>query len=191
MPCLFERMFKGPNQAVLLPEVAPGCQWVFENITAHASIKWDGTACMFKNEELYKRYDAKVNPLTGQRRVPPANAIPCIPEPDPNTGHWPHWVPIGEHDRWHVDALRRERFSDLGSATYELIGPKINANPHRVPHHRLVRHGAHHLGFNDFELSYEGIRGYLEKTAIEGIVFAHPDGRFAKIRRKDFGFSWP
>ena len=26
---------------------------------------------------------------------------------------------------------------------------------------------------------------------IEGIVWHHPDGRMAKIKRRDFGLSWP
>ena len=47
--------------------------------------------------------------------------------------------------------------------------------------------------------TYEGLRELLRKLdsryapghLVEGIVFHHPDGRRAKIKRKDFGFDRP
>lgn len=35
------------------------------------------------------------------------------------------------------------------------------------------------------------LHAFLMGNFVEGLVFAHEDGRFAKIRRKDFGFAWP
>jgi hypothetical protein len=39
--------------------------------------------------------------------------------------------------------------------------------------------------------TYDEIRDFLERSKIEGIVWHHPDGRMAKIKRRDFGLSWP
>lgn len=133
--------------------------------------------------DSFKRYDAKKD------RQPPAGAIACG-EPDPVTGHWPHWVPIGEHDPWHAEALAKQRAELVDGATYELCGPKINGNPERLETHRFIRHGTE---LSTPPRTFEGLREHLTTLSppIEGIVFAHPDGRFAKIRRKDFGLAWP
>jgi hypothetical protein len=36
---------------------------------------------------------------------------------------------------------------------------------------------------------FEGVRDYLGKVDIEGIVFWHPDGRMAKVKKKDYGMK--
>ena len=55
----------------------------------------------------------------------------------------------------------------------------------------LIEHGVDRIVF-DGALTFESIRDMLEKgTGSEGIVWHHPDGRMAKIKRKDFGFDWP
>lgn len=40
------------------------------------------------------------------------------------------------------------------------------------------------------EINYEGIREYLKKHRIEGIVFHRGNGEMCKIKRSDFGFTW-
>lgn len=160
-------------------------QWVLDG-EGVATRKWDGTACMVLNGELYKRYDCK------RGKTPPEGAIPCQ-EPDPH-GHWPHWVKCDRNnpaDKYHwegYDVYGRK----LRDGTYELVGPKINGNKegfNKDWSHFLVEHGDRILD-GQFELTFESIRDFLEKTEIEGIVFHHPDGRMAKIRRSDFGFKW-
>jgi hypothetical protein len=37
--------------------------------------------------------------------------------------------------------------------------------------------------------SFEALKKYLELNDMEGIVFHHPDGRMAKIRKTDFGIK--
>ena len=185
MPCLFQREFHGRNSATLLDAVTPGCEWVLAG-EGVASIKRDGTACMFQGAYLFKRYDAKKDRKTGEYKMPPAGALPCD-EPDPVTGHWPHWTVIGEHDYWHAEAFGRQR-ADLVPGTYELCGPKISANPERFDVHTLVRHGSECL---PSPRSFHDLREWFADLPHEGLVFAHPDGRFAKLRRKDFGFDWP
>lgn len=186
MPCLFQREFHGHNSATLLRTVTPGCEWVLAG-EGTASIKRDGTSCMFRGEQLFKRYDAKKDRKTGEFRLPPSGAIPCD-EPDPVTGHWPHWVLIGETDYWHHEAFKRQ-VSDLTEGTYELCGPKINGNRERFIEHTLIRHGAEVVPF--VHVTFDGLRDFLAEFPHEGLVFAHPDGRMTKIRRNDFGHVWP
>jgi len=179
MPCLFQRQFHGHNDATLLRKVTPGCEWVLAG-EGTASRKWDGTACMILDGVLYKRYDAK------HGKTPPPGAIPCD-NPDPVTGHHPHWVrvdPSKPEDKWHV-AMSRKWIHDDG--TYELVGPHFNGNPEGVPNDLLIRHGRDVI---EVTRSFDGIRDYLAAHAIEGIVFAHPDGRMCKIRRNDYGLPW-
>lgn len=180
IPCLFKRVFHGPDSTTLLQEATPGCEWVL-NGEGVATRKWDGTACAVINGVLHKRYDAK------HGKPAPKNGIPCQ-EPDPITGHWPHWVPVSHSnpaDRWHVQAWTVE--GPLDEGTYELIGPRIGGNPERVANHTLKKHGDEVL---DVPRSFEGIRLFLWVAEMEGIVFHHPDGRACKIRRRDFGFAW-
>lgn len=189
MPCLFVREFHGRNSHTITDQVTPGCEWVLAG-EGVATVKWDGTACLVKDGTLWKRYDAKVNPKTGMHKEPPPGALPCDPEPDPVTGHWPHWVrvdPDKPEDRRHVEAW--QSFTGLDEGTYELVGPAVNGNPHCVWSHKLIKHGESEIVLPD--RTFEGLRAFLADFFYEGVVFHHPDGRMCKIRRADFGFPWP
>ena len=181
IPSLFEWDFE--NHCITT-KVTPGCEWVIKG-EGVATEKFDGTACMVRNGKLFKRYDCK------RGRTPPYNFEPCQ-DPDPITGHWPGWVPIGDgpEDRWHWEAL--PQFDGLQDGTYELIGPKINGNPYGFDHpHILSRHGLIPINNNLFQRTFEGIRDFLKGASIEGIVFHRMNGDMCKIKRRDFGFEWP
>jgi Family of unknown function (DUF5565) len=155
----------------------PEAQWVF-NGEGIATRKWDGTACMVRNGRIYKRYDCK------KGKVPPPIWEPCQ-DPDPITGHWPGWVPVkqeGANDQPYRDAFQGEH-----DGTYELCGPKINANPEGFIEHVLVPHG--NVKYPDFPRTYTDISVRLVEMQIEGVVWHHPDGRMAKIKLRDFGFK--
>ncbi len=177
IPMLFLRDPDNPRRVT--DQVNPECQWVFDGEGAPHP-KWDGTACLVRGGRLFKRYELKPG------RTPPPDFEPAQ-EPDPNTGKTPGWVPVGDgpEDRWHREAYRLS----LAEGTYELIGPKVQGNPHSEP-------GRHWLSSHKFPIAgnprtREEIRAWLDGHRCEGIVWHHPDGRMAKIRRKDFGLSWP
>lgn len=191
MPCLFVRTFHGKSSFTLTREVTPGCEWVMAG-EGVATRKWDGTACAVIGGRLYKRLDCKKDRLTGDYKSPPAGAIPCD-DPDPVTGHWPHWIPVGDEpeSKHHVAAWNRDRSfaNNHEDGTYELCGPHFQANPQGLDMDMFISHG---LGsFEVDERSFDGIRATLVRLeSIEGIVFHHPDGRMCKIRRADFGLPW-
>jgi hypothetical protein len=183
--CLFERDFKGPRDAKIRRDVTAGCEWVLAG-EGIATEKFDGTACMLLAGVLYKRYDAK------RGKQPPSGAIPCQ-DPDPVTGHWPHWVAISAdkpEDRWHREGLAwlQRQGVEGRDGTYELVGPSISANPHKLSEMQLWRHGSKVLP--NVPRDFDGLREYLASFNGEGIVFHHPDGRMVKIRRTDFDFPW-
>lgn len=159
-------------------EVVPGSEWVLAG-EGVATRKWDGTSCLVRGGRLYRRYDAKGG------RTPPPGFEPAQ-EPDPLTGHHPGWVPVGDGPD---DAFHREAWAAAGAAmpdgTYELVGPKVQGNPERLPDHRLIRHGQDLLP--DAPREFQALRAYLEaRPEMEGIVWHHPDGRMVKLKRKDF-----
>lgn len=198
MPCLFVRRFDGPRKFEITEQVTPGCEWVLDG-EGVATYKWDGTACMVRSGVLYKRYDAKKHPKTGEYKLPPTGAIPCD-EPDETTGHWPHWIPVDPakpEDKWHAHAWS-EFVRDTGTGwpadgTYELVGPAINGNPHKFERLGFRRHGDRVMTIFpiDGESFLVSVRAMLEELDGEGFVFHHSDGRMCKIRRRDFGFDWP
>ena len=190
IPTLFQREFEGHKIKRILPDVTPGLEWVLEG-KGDATIKWDGACCAVIDGTFYKRYDAK------KGKQPPTNAIPCF-DPDPVTGHWPHWIPVmldEPADKWFVEAaknyndtLHDEQLLDR-NATYEAIGPHFQGNPYGLEKDTLVEHGTHIIPIKDRSFGF--IKCFLEMTAIEGIVFWKDRQPQCKIKRTDFGFTWP
>lgn len=184
IPTLFQRNYN--TDRLVRDEVTPGCEWVLAG-EGIATRKWDGTACMIRDGKLYKRYDAKKGKLPkdsskDSSKQPPPDFEPCQ-DPDPVTGHWPGWVPVGNgpEDQYHREAFDPE----LPDNTYELCGPKINGNAEDFGWHVLIRHG---LVFCLLvSRTFDAIKTYLSQRDMEGIVFHHPDGRMCKIKTKDFG----
>ena len=105
--------------------------------------------------------------------------------------HWPGWVPVSAtapEDRWHREALQAPAEPLLEGHTYELVGPALSKNPYGLSQHVLWRHGRDVVEVPDRR--FEALARFLAERDIEGLVFHHPDGRMAKIRRKDFGLFW-
>lgn len=168
------------SNRLLRDEVMPGAEWVIEG-EGMATAKWDGTAVLIRHGGVYRRYDAKGG------KQPPSFFLPAQ-QYDPITGHWPGWVPVGTEadSHWHRIATKNYKWSD---GTYELIGPKINGNPHGVESHVLMPHGE--VALPMFPRTYAAIAAALAELRYEGVVWHHADGRMAKVKRKDFGLRWP
>ena len=75
----------------------------------------------------------------------------------------------------------------LEDGTYEAIGKHFNGNHYDLDYDKLVRHGVEEI---DVPRTFEGIRDFLEKNNIEGIVFWKDGEPRCKIKRSDFGFTW-
>lgn len=212
IPTLFKRVFSPDHKTkTILPEVTPGCEAVLEG-RCIPTVKWDGACCAIINGDIWKRYDAK------NGKKPPEGAIPCQPEPDPITGHWPHWVKCEEGnpaDKYFFAALEQykgrrvvltlkynyipfdKEFSKSDKIiTFEAICPHYQNNPHKLKDDDLARHGD--LSFypelledDNGNVTFDSIRNLLATQKIEGIVFWYNNEPLCKIKRSDFGFEWP
>lgn len=188
IPTLFIREFEDHRVVKVLPEVTPGFEWVLRG-EGTPTVKIDGACCAIIDGKFYKRYDAKKD-KRGNLKIPPSGAIPCC-DPDPVTGHWPHWVLVDENDpadKWFVEA-RNSMIRPLPDGTYEAIGKHFNSNPYGIKEDILVPHGREVI--YNLDRSFEGIREYLTDNLIEGIVFWKDGEPQCKIKRSDFGLVWP
>ena len=187
IPTLFERRFEGHRVVEVLPTVTPGMEWVLEG-EGDATIKIDGNCCAIIEGIFYKRYDYKADRRGKVQLCSNRGMIPCC-DPDPITGHWPHWVPVDPldpADKWYAEAFRNS--ITLEDGTYEAIGPHFQDNHHRWKVDTLIRHGTMRV---QVHRSFEGIREYLRNNTIEGLVFWRDGEPQCKIKRSDFGFEWP
>lgn len=186
IPTLFEREFHEDRTFTLTDKVREGMEWVLAG-EGDATIKMDGSCCAIINGLFYKRFDAKPG-----RKIP-VGAIPCC-EPDPATGHHPHWVkvdPDKPEDKWFWKAAENyiathiEELIDDG--TYEAIGKHFQGNPYGLEYDMLYKHGSVIVSV---DRSFDGIRDYLQKNYIEGLVFWKDGEPQCKIKRTDYGFEW-
>lgn len=185
---VFQRNYDGDR--LIRNEVVPGAEWVLAG-EGIATRKLDGTSCMMTGGKLYKRYDAK------QGKTPPPGFI-AAQDPDPVTGHWPGWIECQEDnpaDRWHMDALQNFLKSDFRACvsneddqfTLEALGPKFQGNPEQWANNILIPHNEQLLKMDGVPRTFDSLKEWLKDQDIEGIVFHHPDGRMAKVKKKDFG----
>lgn len=166
IPTLFERVYENHKIVGITPKVASGMEWVL-NGEGIATVKYDGSCCAIIGGELYKRYDAK------HGKSPPEGAIPCC-EPDPITGHHPHWVECNKNDpsdKWFFKSydyylnyskdgmISSVNLTYLPDGTYKAIGKHFNGNPYNLDYDTLVLHGINTLIVNR---NFEGIKNYLK-----------------------------
>lgn len=186
IPTLFTRVFENHKIVDITPEITPGCEKAF--LDGKATIKFDGSCCAVIDGGFYKRYDAK------KGKKPPKGAIPCS-NPDPVTGHWPHWVKVdatNPNDKWFLEAAKNyataKGMHDIEHGTYEAVGPHFNGNPYELENDILVKHGN---AVVNPKRDFDSIKEYLNNNSIEGLVFWLDGEPVCKIKRTDFGFDWP
>lgn len=186
IPTLFKKQFTEDGTYIgVSNEVTDGMEWVL-NGDGVATVKWDGSACAIIDGKFYKRYDAK------RGKKPPQGAIQCC-EPDPITGHHPHWVKVDfneKADKWFVEAYNystKNNTVQLNDGTYEAIGLHFLSNPYGLECDCLIPHG---VDIVEVERSWDGIKQYLESHFVEGIVFWKDGEPQCKIRKKDYKLPW-
>ena len=173
IPTIFKR--NPDRMQEILTEQNPACGWVFDG-EGVPTRKYDGTCCRVKDRKLWKRRELK----KGQRKPEGFE----LADFDEVTGKTVGWMPVTEakEDRWHREAFGDGNWPD---GTYELCGPKVNGNPEGFEVHVLVPH-SEATQYDNVTRTFDGLRDFLEKMDIEGLVFHHPDGRMAKIKKRDF-----
>ena len=184
IPTLFKRVFDESHNKSITREVTPGCEVVLEGWTV-PTVKWDGACCAIIDDEIYRRYDAKQK----YNKKPPEGAIPCQAEPDPITGHWPHWVKCVEwnpQDKYFLAAYNNSKefvkriirlfqetrgtINNKGEIfTLEAVGPHWQSNPYGLEEDQLIIHGYDIIPINnitgrDKKISFESIKDFLSNV---------------------------
>lgn len=148
-------------------QIKPECQWVLDG-EGIATRKLDGTNVKIESGKLYKRQKPK--------------------DGDYDMASYMECDPVSPNDKYLFEGLYNLNLSD---GIYEACGPKIQGNPEKFLKHTLVCIVPHDasLEMKGVPRTFEGLKEFLMVADIEGIVFHHPDGRFAKIKKRDFGFK--
>ena len=128
---LFKRDYGGNRQ--VYDEVVPGAEWVIAG-EGVATEKIDGTACMVRDNLLYRRYDRKIKKKSrwkvdaGEKitvddfKDPPFGWESCEEKPDLHTFHWPGWLAISHTDpseKWHRAAF--DNSDEYSDGTYQML----------------------------------------------------------------------
>ena len=177
------------HRSRVLDGVTPGCEWVLRG-EGRPTRKYNGTCVLIRRD---------LNAVIGfaRRTVKPDKMTPpgfVQIDFDDVTGIAVGWEPIESSGfaRWFDEAVTDHGgvFGSLTPGTYELCGPKINGNPEGLTGHRLFSHERAETAPLDLfivELMTVDILRHAV-TAVapwEGIVWHHPDGRMAKLKRRD------
>lgn len=171
------------NMARVTRDVNPRCQWVIDG-EGTATVKWDGTCVRLDdNGQWWMRHQVKPGKTTPDQYIPV--------EHDPVTGRTQGWIPADTsgYRKFLVEAIDNGHADEFEPGTYELVGPRIGANPHSFAVYTLLRHGVTPLF--DVPTQYDALASWLRANNervgyLEGVVWHHPDGRMAKIKTKDF-----
>lgn len=180
IPTVFDR---GPDFTVI-DKVRDGCEWVFEGHGA-ATEKLDGTNVRLTiRAGRLVRLEKRRNPTKVQKQQGIIDG-------------W--YVDADEHDRgdrWIWEAARATDLSDWpdGEHSCEALGPKIQGNPLGLERHLCVPFNMDVPVYEVPQRSFGDLHEFLAQMEsryapghlAEGIVFHHPDGRRAKIKRRDF-----
>lgn len=186
-------MFVRDNKFRATPVLASSCEWVLRD-EGIITIKIDGI-----NVKIEKPHDSNEMKLfrriKGYDEANGYNYVPCSKD-DPS-------------DKWLWEAYDNLKYKSEGY--YEAYGPNIQGNPHKADKPSLIK-----IGPIDAELIvarsttrikrgggvrveefFSTIKDELaESPEIEGLVFVVETSgikpvKWAKIKRKDFGFRWP
>ncbi|MEU9098378.1 hypothetical protein [Streptomyces sp. NPDC048361] len=179
IPTMFVR--NPEDRRYVLPKVAAGCEWVTAG-EGVATRKYDGTCVLYDGAAWWARREVKPG-----KAVPPGfRAVGT----DDVTGRTVGWEPVEQSPfaKFHAEAAAGAE-GPFAPGTYELVGPRINANPEGTPAHQLIAHAEAAvvvLADRSLETLRSTVLQLAEFEHAEGLVFHHPDGRMAKIKARDF-----
>lgn len=179
-------IFKRDDAFKVMPEVHPDCGWVFSG-EGMATEKLDGTNVRLTiRSGRCVRLEKRRNPSKKQKAL------------GIKDGWYVDADEFSSEDKWIQEAMQNTDVSEWpdGEHSSEALGPKIQGNPLNLKTHIVVPFNMEIPKFDGIDRSFDGLKSALAEleskfspsNLVEGIVFHHPDGRRAKIKRKDFAF---
>jgi hypothetical protein len=174
------------EQYVVTPEIAENMRWVFEDSSVLCTEKLDGTnvSIVVENGTIASVWNRTARiPIFGSKR----------------------FIIDGLLESWERGYCSLPDGQHFG----ELIGPKVNGNPYNLDRHMWIPFDTYvkkHLVYKSwgkYPKDFDTISAWLKDDIFslfvrlkqgsvvppEGIVFVHPDGRMAKLRRDMFDWA--
>jgi hypothetical protein len=177
IPTLFLR--DPGNMSRVTREVDPAAAWVLAG-EGTPTVKRDGTNVRVVVRDGRLRQVWKRRNPTREEKAAGAEPgyVGCLAD-DPGNKHTLAAVAATDFVVWPDGEWPCEALGPKIQGGVEGGGPRLypfSWAPERLP---------------DCERTFDGIRALLERLPVEGVVWHHPDGRMAKLKRRDFGFPWP
>ena len=180
IPTLFDR----DDDFRVTDRVRVGCEWVLAG-EGTATEKLDGTNVRLTlRGGRVVRVEKRRNPTKLQKKQGVVD------------GWYVEAQEGAAEEKWIFEAVANTDTTGWpdGEHPAEALGPRIQGNPLELDSHVCVPFDLSVPTYDDMPRTFDGLRqalGELESrfrpgTVAEGIVFHHPDGRRAKIKRKDF-----
>ena len=180
--CPFIRKENEKGEYIVTNEVTPGYEWVFNDPSVIAIEKLHGT-----NVSIIIEGGAVTSIWNRTERIPFINK---------SKKHIIEGV-LNSWERGYCDLL------EDGQHFGELIGPKLNGNPYKLDIHLWIPFKSWGRYLKDFDTISEWFKNLMPlywvmkhgvtknkngnyEGFVEGIVFTHPDGRMAKLRKDMF-----
>lgn len=174
---------------VVTSEVTPGFEWVFEDDSVIAIEKLDGT-----NVSIVIKEGQVVSIWNRTEKIS-------------NFHKHKTFIMKGL-----LESFDRGYFDELADGQHfgELIGPKVNGNPYHLTEHLWIpfqTYAKNHLAYKSwgkYPKTFEAISTWFKDNLfslfllkreirkddprhfVEGVIFMHPDGRMAKLRKDMF-----
>ena len=194
----FVRADNESGEYVVENQINDGYEWVFEDDSVRAVEKIDGA-----NASIVLGEHGDVDSVYSRMGTDDINRIQTF------GSNYPFII------KGVLNAIKRDWLQDLEKGTQhygEIVGPKVNGNPYDLNEHIFVPFeylykNVHYESWGDYPKTFSEISGWFENGLIplfysrmhdipfdelpedafvEGIVFTHPDGRKAKLRRDMF-----
>lgn len=182
IPTIFVR--DPENMKLVTREITPGCEWVFAG-EGVPTVKKDGTNIkvavgtdrMMGLTQAWKRR----NPTREEKAAGAEPGYVVLARDDPENKHIWAAVLVTDYRDW-----------PDGEWPCEALGPKIQGGIESdVPCLYPFSWKPTFLSPLEVGNSFDSIQEFLRGCSIEGIVWHHPDGRMAKVKRRDFNIPWP
>ncbi len=159
------------------------CLWVFDGEGA-ACVMYDGLTMLHNVDHawwLSRIVKANTEPPQGfwQEKRSSSTGRRYGWEPIKGSPNWPQFVEAA------AAALAEARV--LTPGYYSLCGPTIARNLEGLTHHRLLSHAIDESRLLcPVPTDYDELRAWMRTFPRKGVVWRHPDGRTAEIRKRDF-----
>jgi hypothetical protein len=183
IPTLFERN----DKFKVIDKIHEGCDWVIRG-EGQATEKLDGMNMRLTVQGgMVVKVEKRRNPTRDQKKAGIVD------------GWYVDAKEADNNDKWLFDAVRNTDVSSWpdGEHSVEALGPSIQGNPLGLDRHVCVPFNLKIPVYENVPRTFDGLKMFIATEALksiysphgnlaEGIVFHHPDGRRAKIKRKDF-----